>query len=192
MPGELAKMQKRGQGAKGEVPLGGQLQKLVLPIFRSPIFIGHGALNPYFVPGLARGGFPGEDEYGWGTHPNGLVDCINLQACTNGFSLMAEQNWPTLWDYERRDDHEPVVQFLERLIIPIRLDPSSVKRIPNPETWNVEVQLDSGLLKPGALGKLTLKARPTEGTEAVHSTFYSARKIFPDFTKGSQPWVTNK
>lgn len=195
MPGDLAKMQLRGRGAKGEVPYGAQEGKMTLPIFRAPVFSGHGVTNPRFLPGLAKGDFKGEDEYGWGAHHKGLVDCVNLKACRS-FSLLHNQDWPTLWELEHNEDVngnlEPVADFLQRIIVMIRLDRSSVKRIPNPEIWDVEVELDSGFVVSGSKGSLVLKSRPSKDNEAVRDTFYMARKVFPDFTESSQPWVTNR
>jgi hypothetical protein len=191
MPGELARAQMRGRGPMGEAGLGAKQTRFVLPIFREPVFIGHKVLNPDFVAGRKRGSFDGEDSYGWGLHQTGVIDCVNLSPniCSGGFSLKVDQNWETLWNMEHQSG-ELAEDFLKRVIIQIRLDPNSVKRIPDPAMWNLEVVSSSGNdIQQTTVGKLILKSKPLEGLEKFRTDMYSARSSKIDF---EGPWVTNK
>jgi hypothetical protein len=167
--GDLAKAQRSAEGPKRSV-LDSATTGVALPIFGAPLFQpeDHGIPNWIQIPGHRMGRFSGEDQLGWGTHHIGLVDCINIPMCDH-FSLKQPQNWHVLWDLEATHKEKLATKYrkqeghfllLKRLIVRVRLDPTGVRFIPDPEIWNIYVPLDRSqtVVRDGVVGKPVMKS----------------------------------
>ena len=156
-----------------------------MPIFMGPVFdpLEHRVRNWAEVPG--ERGFPGLDAYGWGLHPTGMIDCINLPNCK--FFDGSIRNWAKLWNSEAMAEgdlcaYEDTTQghklFLRTIIRRVMLNPIDPAFCPNPELWDVKVDLE-GSVPNGAIGRLVPRNIATKESEDQR---------FSKFTERSGPW----
>lgn len=179
--GELSRQQRSSQGPKrsyhDSMSVG-----VALPIFSGPSFDPREHRIPCWltISGHKPGTFDGEDQLGWGVHPIGLVDCINIPMCQL-FSLKSPQDFGTLWSTEASSSErvaskyrpqDGYLQMMKRLIVHVRLDFTAIQFIPDPQVWNVYVPLDLSptCVRSGQTGRLILKSGLTEKIQSARDS----------------------
>jgi len=161
----------------------------LLPIFDGVQFKpeDHKVHSWFRYPGAE--GFPGLDNLGWGTSPNGIVTCINIPMCSR-FNAESSRDWSTLWSLEATADEvlmeakNPVrahYLFLKRLIVPVRV--GDLKFIPDSEMWEVGVPLDLSpeTVRQGVSGGLVLRPTLSEKVLNAQQSTFIPRKPWPAF-----------
>lgn len=167
--GELARQQRSSHGPKLS-GLDAAATAIQLPIFGGPVFdpTEHRVPNWIIIPGHVLGTFDGEDQLGWGMHPVGVVDCINLPMCKQ-FNLKVKQNFGALFTLEatykekmlaKTKPQAAFLSLLKRLIVRVKVDLTAAQFIPDPEVFDVLVNLDMSqtAVRNGASGRLVLKS----------------------------------
>lgn len=155
-----------------------------LPIFMGPVFdpLAHRVQNWVTLPG--ERGFPGLDAYGWGLHPNGMIDCINLPGCKSFDG--SEQTWEELWRSENLLDENLASQgsktdghtlLLRRCIVRVLLNPLDPGFCPDPKLWEVRVPfgLSQATIPNGSPGRLVLKNQVSKGAESNRLSKFTER-----------------
>ena len=197
--GMLEKMRSSHIGPKRSV-IDMSAGPVSLPIFKGPVFdpTEHRVRNWVSVPG--EYGFPGLDHYGWGLHPNGMIDCINLPACQSFDGSI--RDWGTLWSMEatgfemlvsQADPAAARVKLLKRLIVRVLLNPSMMTFIPDPKKWDVQVVPALGYtsLPNGISGSLVLQRMPTKDNESTRLRGYADRGGPWEDKLGMEAWPNN-
>lgn len=207
MAGQIEQGRLRQIGAGKSGSLGITDGDRALLIFKDPLFDPnlHQIRNKETVPGWGAGSFAGLDSFGWGVHPTGVVDCVNMPMCTHGFGTSGSINFTNFWRLEASEQEVFLVNrkqpdgyrmFLDRMIVQVRLDASSVQMIPDPTVWVVAVpRAGSETSVPaGTTGRLVLRSAPTPETEKIRFGTYSLRDVNIEFTGTgrNQGWPTNK
>lgn len=182
--GELSKQQRSAQGTKRSAT-DSQAIGAALPIFMGPAFDPNVHRIPCWltIVGHKPGTFDGEDRLGWGVHPIGLVDCINIPICRQ-FNLKSPQSFSTLWDMEATAQERVATKYrpqdgylkmMKRLIVHVRLDFTAIQFIPDPEVWNIYVPLDltPTSVRSGQVGRLVPKSGLTERLQEARDSILS-------------------
>ena len=150
--GALGKGQKSHIGTEDQAdmrrPLG-----IAVPIFGKN-FEGHGLRNR----GLNQSSsdFDGESEEGWGVHPNGIVDCIDMRSVRNWKIGADPDTWAYLWNLEATieeniagsiaHDKGGIEHFINRLVIQVQLVFTGSVFIPDSTAWLINITSPSWTL----------------------------------------------
>lgn len=202
--GQLQQGRDRHIGPGVEGRMGILRSEQLLIIFKGPLFepAEHGVRNPGLMPGRDPQDFPGLDSKGWGLFPNGVITCINMPMCANGFSINNAVNWTNFWNLNASADEmamsiqngvEGRRRFLGRLIIPVRLDMSGIQFVPDPSIWLVSVPLsDSQSVKASSVGRLVPWPAPTPDVERLLNMNFALRSG-PEFAgREDAPWPAKR
>lgn len=154
---------------------------LVLPIFGSN-FDGHRVVNhaAHVVPGEAAAtpmAFAGESTYGWGVHPDGTVDCLDVRSVKYWTLGVDRDEWDVLWSAEANNTELAAGidggrrMLIERLVVNLQIQFQGVTFIPDPREWAVMVTNVRGSLEQ-AYGTLVPKPAYDEwGAKVRAETF---------------------
>lgn len=161
-----------------------------LPIYHDSLFRpAFPIINWIEIPGHSLGTFDGEDVFGWGTHPDATVDCINV-ANMRRYDLRKidvlmgpAYNWGNLWQIQasleekrifRSNQFAAIRLFLERNIVRVTLDFESNFFIPDPLIHDVWIPLDLHQTSPreGVGGKAMLKSQLTDDVKNARRAKY--------------------
>jgi len=148
---------------------------VVLPIFGSN-FEGHGVQYP--IKEERR--WEGVSAEGWGTHPNGRVDCLNTQVTLNWRLGVDADYWQNLYNLEATTAElnmpalDAARSIISRLVISVHILYGAVIYIPDPQEWAVYIP-HGGVVSSGTRGFLVPRPDTDIGGSAARASMARRR-----------------
>jgi hypothetical protein len=154
--------QLKQDGAEKRGELGVSPSTVDLPIFKD--WDGHSVKNWISHPPS----FAGLDPLGFGLHPSGIVDCINIPLCGQ-FRLADAHDFGLFWRYESNSTEQDIWEndrqhaherMLRRLIVRVQLNLTDPRFVPDPDIHHIRVatSLSQRTIRDGAVGSVILRS----------------------------------